>query len=99
MIARPPDNTSRVAICFAPMTTLRNAGTRTYGNNATRLVSAAQKPSMVNTSSASCPPARNHRDEGAGCSVSATASNPAASAVRAKSATYTGLRISSLYVG
>ena len=50
-----------------------------------RSVTAAQNVSATSGSNASCPPARNHLSDGAGCSVNAMASKPAASAARATS--------------
>ncbi len=57
-----------------------------------RCVTAAQNASAATGSNASCPPARIHFSDGAGCSVKAMAEKPAASAATAKRTTTSGSR-------
>ena len=60
-------------------------------------VTAAQKVSAANGSSASCPPACSQRSVGAGWSVNPMPSNPARSAVWAKRRMASRLISSGLY--
>ena len=78
--------TSRVTAAFARTYGLRYGTTQRFVSTRRRVVAAAATARATNGSRAWCPPVASHSFSGNGCSVTNTASNPAASAACATSA-------------
>ena len=82
---RPCEQRSRVAAVLASMNGLRYGATDRWVSSLIRSVTAAANASPTKGSRVWCPPCASQLAPGMGCSVSANASNPAASTATATS--------------